>query len=326
MAQPTNLQDTTTTIGEREDLSDVIYNISPTETPFMTMAARMKASGILVEWQTDALAAAAANRVLEGDNATIDTAVPTARVGNHCQISRKVVGVSGTLEAVSKAGRKSELAYQLAKRSKELKRDVEFAVSRNQGATTTGTPSTARSLASVESWITQVVKVGADTGSSTTVGHTAVVGLINPPADGSTVATATEALLKSAIALAWAAGGEPDTILVGPYNKRLISSTFSGIATQFRDNPGTKQSTIIAAADVYVSDFGILKVVPSRFNRERVIQVLDMEYWGIAYLRPFQQFELAKTGDSEQREMLAEYTLVAKQQLSSAKLVDVAIA
>lgn len=306
--------------GLREDLSDVIYNISPTETPFMTMATRMKASATFVEWQLDTLLAAATNVNTEGADAVVDTAAASTRVGNHCQISDKVPQVSGTVDVVSKAGRKSELAYQIAKRSKELKRDMEFALSRNQASSAGTDATTGRALASMESWIaTNTVKVGADTASSTTVGFSGST--VVAPADGSTVAAATEALLKSAIGLAWAAGGEPDIILVSKTNKQLVS-TFSGIATQYRDNAGTKQATIVAAADIYVSDFGVLKVVPSRFNRGRTIAILQSDMWGTAYLRPFQTIELAKDGDSEKRQLLVEYTLVSKNEAANAKLVD----
>ena len=124
----------------------------------------------------------------------------------------------------------------------------------------------------------------------------------------------------------WASGSEPDFALVGPKAKQRISATFLGIATQYRENSGVKQATILAAAAVYVSDFGEIKIVPSRFSRDRTVQILQMEYWAVAYLRPFQQFEIAKTGDSEKRQMLAELTLISKNQAASGKIADLAVA
>ena len=314
MAQPTNTFDTYDSIGTREDLSDVIYRISPTSTPFLSMAERMKATNTLHEWQTDALATAGQNAVIEGDDATLDATTPTARVGNYTQISDKTVVVSGTQGATHKAGRKSERSFQIAKRSKELKRDMEFILTGNQ-ASAVGSSSVARTTGSVEAWLTSNVSRGA-TGASG--GYSA--GVVAAATDG-TQRAYTEALLKTVIQSCWSNGGDPSTIIVGPKNK-AVGSAFTGIATQYRENPGAKQATIIAAADVYVSDFGEHKIVASRFNRDRSALVLDMDYWGVAYLRPFQQHDLSKTGDSEKVQILVEYALVAKQQAASGVVAD----
>src|SRR5262244_674954 len=144
MSQPTNTFDSYHSIGNKDDLSEVIYNISPTQTPFLSMAQRLKATNTFHEWQTDSLAAAAQNAVIEGDDATLDVISPTQRVGNYTQISDKTVVVSGTQEAVDKAGRKSELSYQIAKRSKELKRDMEFILTGNQASVAAAPPSRVR--------------------------------------------------------------------------------------------------------------------------------------------------------------------------------------
>ncbi|MGE0116809.1 MAG: DUF5309 domain-containing protein [Dongiaceae bacterium] len=314
MAQPTNTFDSYDAIGNKDDLSDVIYNLSPTQTPFLSMAQRLKARNTFHEWQTDSLSAAAQNAVIEGDDATLDAASPTQRVGNYTQISDKTVVVSGTQEAVDKAGRKSELSYQIAKKSKELKRDMEFILTGNQ-ASAAGSSSVARTTGSVEAWLTSNVSRGAGGASGGFSG-----GTVSAATDG-TQRAYTEALLKSVIQSCWANGGDPATIIVGPKNK-AVGSTFTGIATQYRENAGTKQATIIAGADVYVSDFGEHRIYPSRFSRDRSVLVLDMEYWGCAYLRPFQQVELSKTGDSEKRQLLVEYALVAKQQASSGVVAD----
>jgi hypothetical protein len=314
MAQPTNTFDSYDAIGNKDDLSEVIYNISPTQTPFLTMAQKMKAKNTYHEWQTDSLAAAAQNAVIEGDDATLDASAPTSRVGNYTQISDKTVVVSGTQEAVQTAGRESELGYQIAKRSKELKRDIELVLTGNQ-ASAAGSSVVARTTGSIEAWLTSNVSRGAAGASG---GFSA--GVVTAATDG-TQRAYTESLLKSVIQSCWANGGDPGTIIVGPKNK-AVGSGFTGIATQYRENKGTNQATIVAAADIYVSDFGEHKIMPSRFSRDRSVLVLDMEYWGIAYLRPFQQKELSKTGDSEKRLLLVEYALVAKQQAASGVVGD----
>lgn len=318
MTLPTNVALSFTQVGIREDLEGVIYNISPIETPFFSMAGRSKAAQTKHEWQTDSLAAAATNNALEGDDASFLAMTATIRPNNYTQIFVKAVTVSGTGSAVNTAGRKDELAYQIAKRGQELKRDIEMALTGNQGAVA-GATGTGRMLASSESWMA-TNKTHLATGNTSGF----VGGICTSPNDGTGTVTLSETVMKAIIQSCWTNGGQPDIALVGPKAKARIS-TFGGIATQYRDNPGTKQATIIAAAGVYVSDFGELKIVPSRFNRDRTVQILDMEYWGVAYLRPFQQFELAKTGDAEKRQMLAELTLVSKNEAASGKIADLIV-
>ncbi len=306
-------------VGNREDLEDVIYSISPTETPFVSMAGRTKATAVFHEWQTDALASAsAANAQIEGDDATILTATPTVRLGNYCQIMSKSISISGTLDAVNRAGRKSELAYQIAKRGKELKRDLESAASQNKASNAGGSAS-ARTMASLESWLfTNRTDLGSG-GAPTTPGY--ISGIVAAPTDNSTVATFTKASLDAIIQACWTQGGDPKTVLVGPFNKTK-ASTFTGIATLYKEVPGMKQGVIVGGADVYVSNFGEHTIVPSRFNRDKTVCVLDMDYWSLAYLRQFQTFELSKTGDAEKREMLVEVTLVSKNEAASGKVTS----
>jgi hypothetical protein len=306
-------------LGNREDLEDIIYNIAPTETPFLSMASKTKATARLHEWQTDSLASAGTNQAIEGDDAANTTAVPTVRVGNYCQISQKAFGVSGTQEAINKAGRKSELAYQLAKRSKELKRDMEYALTRNQGSSAGGA-GTAQSMASTESWMSSnLTSLGTGTAQSTP-GYSG--GVVAAPTDSSAAGTISEAALKAVIKAVWTSGGDPGVILCGPFNKQKISA-FAGIATQYKVNTQNgKRAQILGAADSYISDFGEHRVIPSRFNRDATVQIMDMDYWAVAYLRPFQQYALAKTGDAERRQLLVEYTLVARQQAASGKIAD----
>lgn len=318
MAVPTATFQTFQSIGNREDLSDVIYNIAPTETPFLSMAGRATAKARFHEWQTDTLAAAATNTQIEGDDATISSAVPTVRLGNYNQILSKAISVSGTQEVINKAGRDSELAYQIAKRGKELKRDLEFALTRNQGSSA-GTAAAAQSMASLESWIfTNRTDLGTG-GNPTTPGF--ISGTVAAPTDNSVVGTFIKAPLDAVIQAAWAAGGDPKIIMTGPFNKTRLS-TFTGIATLYKEVPGMQQGTIVGGADVYVSNFGEHTVVPNRFNRDKTVCVLDMDYWAVAYLRPFSQFPLAKTGDSERREMLVECTLESRNEAASAKVTS----
>ena len=128
MAVPAGSYQTYSAVGEREDLTDIIYDISPLDTPFMTNATRETATMTLYEWQTDSLDTAASNAQIEGDDATTNTASPTSRLGNYTQISTKVPRVTGTLRAVNTAGRADELSYQISKRGRELKRDMETAL------------------------------------------------------------------------------------------------------------------------------------------------------------------------------------------------------
>jgi|TARA_Y100000310_G_scaffold83187_1_gene79849 hypothetical protein len=322
MAVPTNTQTTYTAIGEREDLSDRIWEISPTETPFVSNIDRVSGKMTFHEWQTDSLAAAAANTVLEGDDASVTAQSVTTRLGNYQQILDKTVSVSGSLRAADTAGRADEFSYQVAKFGRELKRDIEYACVRNQ-ASSAGGVATARALGSVESWIaTNKTHANAGTATiSTTIGFTG--GVVAAPTDGTTPGAFTEADLKVVIQAAWTQGGSPDTIMVGPFNKRAASA-FTGIAA-LRSNvgQGDDQATIIAAADVYHSDFGALKIVANRFNRDRTVLVLDMELWAVAEFRPMTLTPLAKTGDSDKAQLLTELTLVSRNELGNGKVTDV---
>lgn len=296
--------------GLREDLSDVIYNISPEDTPFVSSCGRGKANATLFEWQTDSLAAVStSNAQLEGDDASYTTPAATARVGNYTQISRKTLVLSGTLEAVDKAGRKSELAYQIAKRGKELKRDIEAMAMENLGGNAGGT-GTARVTAGLGAW----VKTNDDLGTSG-ASPTYTSGVPGAARTDGTQRAFTETILKSVIQSVWTAGGNPRVLMVGPVNKAKVSA-FSGIATRNFDlsNVSPKPTAIIASADVYVSDFGTLRVVPNRFQRERDGWVLDFDLIEVDYLRPFVVEEMAKTGDAEKRLMIAEWGLKVKQE------------
>ena len=309
MAQPTNTFDTYDSVGEREDLSDVIYNISPTDTPFLSSAAKTQATAVLHEWQTDALASAStSNAVIEGDEATLDAVTATTRLSNSCQIMDKTVVISGTQEAVDKAGRASELAYQIAKKAKELKRDMEAQITTNN-AEVTGSATAAREMGSLGAWVATNDVMGTS-GTSGSVGNTART-------DG-TQRAFTEDLLKSVIKSVWNEGGDPTMIMVGPFNKQKLSG-FTGNSTRF---DAGADATLYTSVDVYASDFGQLQVVPNRFSRDRDCYVLDMNYWGVAFLRDFTMHELSKTGDSEKRQLLVEATLESRNEAASGLVAD----
>lgn len=289
MTMISNAANTYVVKGIREDLSDTIFNISPVETPLVSNAGKRKVSNTYFEWQTDVLTTAiTTNYQLEGDVIAASAIDPTSRVGNYTQIMDKRFAITGTSEAVTKAGRKSEIAYQTAKKGKELKRDMEAAFTSSQVAVAGGT-GTARRTACFDSWLT------SNTDNANTNGeYTYTTTPITARTTG-TLRTFTETILKSIIKDQWTNGGEPKILMVGPVNKQRVSG-FVGIA-DIRQSANGKQATIVGAADVYVSDFGNVSVVPNRFMPENRAYLVDPEHVNVAVLRPFHTEELAKTGD-----------------------------
>jgi len=301
MAIVTNTFTTFDAKGIREDLSNIITNIAPEETPYLSNIRKESISNSLFEWQTDTLAAAAANKQLEGDDVTsFDSVTATVRLQNYAQISRKTIVLSATEEVVNKAGRKSELAYQIAKRSSELKRDQEFTML-NGAVAAAGNTTTARGTASLQAFIKTNYDMQTNGANPT---YTTVP--TGARSDGN-VRTFTETILKNVIQQVWTSGGTPKILMTGPVNKQRVSG-FAGIASsRFNIDGGARPATIIGAADIYVSDFGNVQVVPNRFQRERDAFVIDPEYAGVVTLRPYQQIELAKTGDAEKRMLIVEF-------------------
>jgi len=286
------------TVGIREDLQNAIYDISPTTTPFMSTIGKTTAKNTYHEWQTDSLADVNLNNAqVEGADAVSATLTPTTRVGNYTQISDKVIQVSTTDDKVDKAGRSTETAYQLAKASAEIKRDMESILLSDQ-AQDAGTSATPRKLGGIQSWLTTNTVAGAG--------------------------AFTEDNLKDAVLKAYTAGGEPSMLLVSPANKQVVS-TFAGIAEQRYQAPKSSATTIIGAADVYLSDFGTLSVVPDRFLADDVALVLDPSMANTCYLRPFKQTQLAKMGDSEKHLLNVEYTLVVKNEAAHAMVTDLTV-
>jgi hypothetical protein len=301
MAIVTNTFTTFDAKGIREDLSNIITNIAPEDVPYQSNIGRESISNSLFEWQTDTLAAAAANKQIEGDDvSSFDAVVATVRLQNYAQISRKTIILSNTEEVVNKAGRRSELAYQIAKRGSELKRDQEFTML-NGAVAAAGSTSVARGTASLGAFIkTNVDKQTDGTNPSYTT-------LPNSARTDGTVRTFTETILKNVIQQVWTAGGTPKILMTGPVNKQRVSG-FSGIASsRYNINGGEKPATLIGAVDIYVSDFGQVSVIANRFQRERDAWVLDPEYAKMTVLRPYQSLDLATTGDASKKMLLIEF-------------------
>ena len=285
----------------------------------LTMAKRKKATARYHQWQTDSLAAASSNKAEEGADATYATAAQTTTLGNYCQISTKTVDISRTLDIVNKYGRKSEVALQLMKRGKELKRDMEFSICRNQPSAST----TARGSAGWECMISaNLVRANsAQTTDYSVRGFSAASW--TAPEDGSTV-TFIEADLVSALGLAWEDGGDPSVIMMSKKNKNLFNS-FAGIATKYNEVKGTSQAVVSGAADMYVSSYGNHAVRLNRYMRDTAVFCIDPEYISVAYLDGIKKEAMAKTGDSERYLLTVEYALVTDSQDAHATVGGVGV-
>lgn len=306
------------TTGIREQLSDIIYNIAPTETPFMSAIKKGKAENVFFEWQTDSLDAAANNAQLDGDDvASFSAITPTARLGNRTQISRKAFLISGTEQAVLKAGRKDELAYQIALKGKAIKRDMETALCQN-GTAVTGSTSVARQTRGLEGWIATNNSFGAGGVAPNPYATTYQSVAPNTAAVDGTARAFTESMLKSIAQTIFTAGGDPDMLMVGPSQKQVVS-TFTGNNTRTQD---TSDGKLMTAISVYTTDFGTLKVVPNRFQRNRTAFMLQTDMWALNTLRAFQTVDLAKTGDADKKLLLVEYGLQCNQELASGAIRD----
>ena len=281
------------------------------DTPFLSALKKVKASSTKHEFITDDLTAAANNAQLEGDTFAAGTRPTPVRLWNRTQISSKIVAVSRTQQASNPYGMKNMLAYQMANVSKELKRDIETALTQNT-TSNAGNTTTARQTRGLEGWILTNVDAhtGYTTGSYTTDPGTA-------PTDG-TQRAFTEALLKTALQSAYTQGGSPELIMVSPAAKQTFS-TFTGNSTRFKD----ADATLNAAISVYVSDFGTLKVVPNRFQRARSVFILDMDYWALAELTAPTMQDLPNSYDGVGKALVTEYTLEARQEKASAMVRDI---
>jgi hypothetical protein len=300
--------------GIREELANVISNIAPEETPFTSNVGSENVSNTFFEWQLDDLSSVDVTPVIDGDDvASFDATTATVRVGNYTQIRRRSMIIADNLGFQDLAGRNDEVAYQLAKRGKEIKRDLETIYTGNT-ARSAGSASAGRVTAGLGAWIaTNVNKAGDGTNPTAVDGSDA--------RNDGTQRDFTEAMLKDVMQKAYTAGGNPSVLMVGPYNKTVVSG-FAGIAAQRYQAPTDGPTTIIGAADVYLSDFGALTVVPNRFSRERDAWCLDTEYASIATLRPIQAVDLAKTGDAEKKMLICETGLKVSNEKAHGLIAD----
>lgn len=307
MAKVTNAFDTYSATSDREDLSNIIYNISPMQTPFMSSIGKRSINNVVFDWQTETLATPVATGELEGFELSRSASVATTRVSNVAMISKRDATVSGSQESSDPAGKRSEMAHQLAIMSKALKRDMEEALCQ-KGAKTTGNATTARVTGGFESWITSNDSRG--TSGASTGGGAA-------PTDG-TQRDLTEDLLKDTLQLCFENGGEPSMAICGPHNKQVISGfTGRSQARQFVD-----QNTVEASVSIYSSDFGELKIVPSNRSRERSLLLVDPEYAKVAYLRDFKTVDIATIGDAMTKMIVVEYGLEVSNEAAHGVVAD----
>lgn len=310
MAKVTNAFDTYSATADKEDLSNIIYNISPMQTPFMSSIGTRNVKNVVFDWQTEVLPTPASGGELEGFELSRSAATATVRESNVCMISKRDATVSGSQEVSDAAGKRSEMAHQLALMAKALKRDMEEALCQ-KNAKTTGNASTARKTGGFESWVETNVSRGTNGAGA---GNGAA------PTDG-TQRALTETLLKSVLQLSFENGGEPSLAICGPHNKQVISG-FSGrsSARQMID-----ANTVEASVSIYSSDFGELQIVPSNRSRERSLLLVDPEYAKVAYLRNFQTVDIATIGDAETKMIVAEYGLEVSNEKAHGIVADLSV-
>lgn len=315
MAQPTNTFDTYDAEGIREDLFDKIYNVDPDGTPFLSKMAKVKAKGTYHEWQTDGLdAPSATNAAIEGDDTTAGAVTPTVRLGNYTQILKKAVVIAGTTEATTRAGRGREQAYQKLLKGKALKTDMEMSAFANN-ASVAGNSTTAREMAGVPTWLTSNTSAGTGGADATGDGTDART-------DG-TQRAFTEAMLKGVLASIYDnSGKKPDCVFLGSFNKQAASA-FTGSSTRFDKG---EDAAVTAHVDVYEYDFGKVRFEPSRHVRSRDALIITTDMWAWADLRPMFDEALAKTGDADKFQIIAESTLVCRNELANGGVFDLTTA
>ena len=314
MAQPTNTFDSYDAVGIREDLKDVIYNISPEETPFYTKARKTTARNTLVEWQTDSLRASAANAHIEGDATTANARTATSRLGNYTQIFKNAVVVPDTDEGLDKAGRAREIAYQTLKIAKEQKLDIEKALFDNN-ARVAGNATTARELAGAPAWLTSNTSFGANEGA-------------NPTGDGTdartdettTLLAFSQARFDTVMQSIWDNGGKPDTVYLSSFQMN-VALGFTGNNNQ-RSAVQAGDERVVKSLAVYVTPWGTVEFMPSRENRSRDVFIMQDDMWEVATLRPTKNVALAKTGDNTTRQVVTELTLVCKNEAANGGIFD----
>jgi hypothetical protein len=325
MPQVANTFETFDATGNREELADTIWNLTPDETPFMSLIGRKNVKSVHPEWQTDALATPdSANNQPEGNDWSYDAVTATTRVGNYCQISEKSVIVSRTQDETDKAGRNSELAYQVAKKGRELKTDMEVILLSNQASSAgSGNAASNRTLGGMRAWLTSNDDLGA-TGSSGSFSN----GLVNAASNG-TQRAFTKAILDSVILSTYNAGGNADVLMVSPYVKTVFSRILDDAdVVPLRKEIKSGQATIVAAADTYLSDFGTITVVPNRQMARagatiaRNAFLIDPKMVSMGVFHDISLEKPAKTGDAEKRVLVTEYTLLVNNEAAHGVAAD----
>lgn len=302
------------TKGIREDLSDIIYNISPTDTPFISNVGKGTAKGTYTEWQVDSLSAATDNKIAEGAATPGATSDATQRVGNYTQIASKTAQVSGSNLAADAAGRDSEMAYQLAKAGMELKRDMEKTLVGTDKAQSSGAANLTRETASVYSWLATNCSVGTS-------------GAAPSDNDGTEVYSAgtdrdlSHTILEDLVQDIWTEGGDPSMIMCGAAQKAKITA-FTGNSNVARKFTDAESKKFINAVDVYVSDYGELNVVPNRLMLNDAVLVLQPDMWSVDYYRDFFTKDVPVAADAETKQIIVEYTLCSKNEAASGQIRD----
>ena len=314
MAQPSNTFDSYDSVGIREDLSNVIYNVSPEETPFYSKSSKTSAKNTLVEWQTDSLRASADNKHIEGDATTGEARGATTRLGNYTQIFKNAVVVPDTDEGLDKAGRAKEVAYQTLKIAKEQKLDIEKALFDNN-ARVAGNSTTARELAGANAWLTTNTNFGANEGADPTGDGT------DARTDETTTLLAfSQARFDGVMQSIWEEGGKPDTVYLSAFQMN-VALGFTGNNNQ-RSAVQAGDERVIKSLAVYVTPWGSVEFMPSRENRSRDVFIMQDNMWEVAVLRPTKNVALAKTGDNTTRQVVTELTLCAKNEAANGGIFD----
>ncbi len=293
-------------VGKKEDISDIISNISPTKTPFQTIIAPDKIHNTLFQWQEDSLAAVnLSNAQLDGFDATETAPVATVMRQNYSQIMAKTLKVAETTDAVARYGRAKETAYQVAKYGQELKRDLEGTLLSGQAAVA-GSNSVARLFAAYQAQI-----AGSE---STTIGGTLRL------KTGGAATTMTEAMLVGTLQLMYTNGVDPDVLMVPPAVS-LVVAAYASAAGRYRTIPTEDPKAarkLVNAVDLYVSPFGEVRVVLNRFQLATDSLIFDPSMWVLATLRPWTRETLAKVGDATKMMIVGEFSLKHKNQSASA--------
>lgn len=301
-------------LGNREDLSDVIWDVSPTETPVLTMIGKNKATAVTHEWLTDSLRAAADNKALEGGDATGVSRDARSRLTNYCQIMDDVPVVSGTQESVDKAGIKSEMAYQLARVMKEIKRDGEYAIVGQSNAKVAGNSTTEREMGSLAAYLTTNNQFAASGSSAVTGDGTDVSDYAGT--DRALTQTIMEGALQSIFTNS--GGNESVNAVVSADHKGTIS-TFTASSTRYVT---TNDKQLVASIDVFVGDFHTVRIIPDRHIQDGIMFIIDPEYLKCSELRKMHAYDLAKVGDSIRKQVIWEWTLEVSNEKAHAMIAD----